>query len=537
MLIRTIGAIGLAAATAAAAAAPAAASPSPDGEGPPSPSPSAAGPGTAEESPSAQQTCPGSASPTQSDFNGDGHADAAVGDPFAAVDGTNDAGAVTVMYGGGDGRLGEGERARITQGSPGVPGAVEGGDWFGAALEPVNLDGDGCTDLVVGTNGEDLGGVENAGAVVVLYGSPDGLGAGREALWIDQSTAKVPGSSERHDEFGYSLSAAPAKGADAATLVVGTPYEDLGAVQDAGAATAIWFTEPGEIAASIRFDQDTPGVPGAPEAHDLFGLGVELAQVSGSSGRWDLLVGMPYEDVGSKQNSGGLIRIEDIAEAVAEYPSAWWDQDSPGVGGVPEAGDLFGTDPEYVPTPEGGYVAVGVPGEDLSGHHNGGMAQAFLGTGDGLRADRSFHQDKEGAAGAVEDNDYFGFVLDGVPRPVSGGHARIVFGLPYEDIGAEQDSGAAQSFSLDAIGYDDRWIDQSTAGVPGVPEAGDFFGEQVTTAGDEDEQALLVAAPDENAHGTVTVLPFDGGARAWEPGVGGVPEPANRFGASLAGHA
>ncbi|MDA2810208.1 FG-GAP-like repeat-containing protein [Nocardiopsis sp. RSe5-2] len=537
MLIRTIGALGLAAVTAAAVAAPAAASPSPDGQGRPLPSSPSTAPGTAGEGPSAQRTCPGSASPTRSDFNGDGHADAAVGDPFAAVGGTNDAGAVTVLYGGGDGRVGEGERARITQDSPGVPGGVEGGDWFGAALEPVNLDGDGCTDLVVGTHGEDLDGAENAGAVVVLYGSPDGLGAGRGSLWIDQSTAKVPGSSERLDEFGYSLSAAPAEGADAATLVVGTPYEDIGSLQDAGAATALWFTEEGGIAAAARFDQDTPGVPGRPETSDLFGLGVELARVSGSTGRWDLLVGVPYEDVGSVRNSGGLIRIGDIAEAAAEYPSAWWDQASPGVAGSVEAGDLFGTDPEYVPTPEGGYAAVGVPGEDLSGRHDGGMAQSFTGTGDGLRADRSFHQDKEGAAGAVEDNDYFGFVLDGVPGTVAGGDARVVFGLPYEDIGAEEDSGAAQSFSLDAAGYDDRWIDQSTAGVPGTPEAGDFFGQEVATAGDEDEQALLVGAPDENAHGTVTVLPFGGGARAWEPGAGGVPEPANRFGASLAGHA
>ena len=43
-----------------------------------------------------------------SDFNGDGYDDAAVGDPYATVNGRAEAGAVTVLLGGADGRIGAG---------------------------------------------------------------------------------------------------------------------------------------------------------------------------------------------------------------------------------------------------------------------------------------------------------------------------------------------------------------------------------------------------------------------------------------------
>ena len=44
------------------------------------------------------------------DYNGDGYDDAAVGDPYATVNGQCQAGAVTVLFGDADGRIGEGAR-------------------------------------------------------------------------------------------------------------------------------------------------------------------------------------------------------------------------------------------------------------------------------------------------------------------------------------------------------------------------------------------------------------------------------------------
>ena len=49
------------------------------------------------------------------DFNGDGHSDTVVGDPYATVGTAAEAGRVTVLYGDADGRIGEGTRGELVQ--------------------------------------------------------------------------------------------------------------------------------------------------------------------------------------------------------------------------------------------------------------------------------------------------------------------------------------------------------------------------------------------------------------------------------------
>ncbi len=77
-----------------------------------------------------------------------------------------------IVYGGGKGT------AEINQDLDWVAGAAEQGDWFGDALDTVDYNEDGYTDLVVGSTLEDVGSVADAGFVDVLYGAAGGLGAG-----------------------------------------------------------------------------------------------------------------------------------------------------------------------------------------------------------------------------------------------------------------------------------------------------------------------------------------------------------------------
>ena len=53
----------------------------------------------------------------RSDFNGDGRSDTVVADPYATVGGQSQAGRVIVLYGDADGRIGEGSRGVVSQGS------------------------------------------------------------------------------------------------------------------------------------------------------------------------------------------------------------------------------------------------------------------------------------------------------------------------------------------------------------------------------------------------------------------------------------
>ncbi|NUS09198.1 MAG: hypothetical protein HOV97_42325, partial [Nonomuraea sp.] len=118
---------------------------------------------------------------TAGDFDGDGKDELAVGAPADSVrlDGQ---GSVTVI----DPRA---RRARLlTQSSPGIKGASEKWDAFGAALATGDFDGDGRDDLAIGVPGEGLSENQRAmdygdGTVDVLYGSRAGLRTHGSEAW------------------------------------------------------------------------------------------------------------------------------------------------------------------------------------------------------------------------------------------------------------------------------------------------------------------------------------------------------------------
>ena len=92
----------------------------------------------------------------ESDFNGDGHTDTVVADPYATVNGQAEAGRVNVLYGDGVGLVGEGLRSVVYQGAFNVGGIADIGDRFGFSVAVADIDCDTYTDLVVGTPYEDL---------------------------------------------------------------------------------------------------------------------------------------------------------------------------------------------------------------------------------------------------------------------------------------------------------------------------------------------------------------------------------------------
>ena len=115
------------------------------------------------------------------DFNGDGLADLAVGVPYDDLPGIRgqgwvyDAGAVNVIYGSYAGLSATMYADQYWhQNVAGVEDTAEAADNFGYAVAVGDFNGDGSDDLAIGVPGEDVSGVQDAGAVNVLYGS--GLG-------------------------------------------------------------------------------------------------------------------------------------------------------------------------------------------------------------------------------------------------------------------------------------------------------------------------------------------------------------------------
>ncbi|MFE6409975.1 FG-GAP-like repeat-containing protein [Streptomyces sp. NPDC057837] len=161
------------------------------------------------------------------DLNKDGHADIVVGRTFDDEDADLPAkgGAVIVVYGGPGGASTTRKPVWINQDTAGVPGAGEWRDGMGSALSIGDTNGDGYQDVVTGLPGEDLEGLTDAGSVLVLRGSANGL-TGTGARAFTQNTAGVPGTAEQGDRFGAETALLDPDQNKRHSLVVGDPAEN-----------------------------------------------------------------------------------------------------------------------------------------------------------------------------------------------------------------------------------------------------------------------------------------------------------------------
>jgi hypothetical protein len=117
------------------------------------------------------------------------------------------------------------EAVAVLSAGAGVPGISESGAAFGCELDLGNVDGDTYLDLVIGAAGESIGGATDTGDVVVLYGTADGITTiGAQSL--NQDSAGVPGSNEKHDLFGMDVKLDDVTGDGRADVVVGSGEND-----------------------------------------------------------------------------------------------------------------------------------------------------------------------------------------------------------------------------------------------------------------------------------------------------------------------
>lgn len=248
------------------------------------------------------------------DFNGDGEDDLAVGVPFENLAGGADGGAVHVLY--FDPALGNYGDFRLDnddfwhQDSFGILGAVEPGDRFGGALAAGDFNADGRSDLAIGIAGERVNGIDEAGAVAVLYGGNSGLSFALNQLF-HQDVTGILDSCEANDHFGSQIAAGDIDGDGYDDLAIGVPDEDIGGASNAGlihllyGAASIGLSGSG----SQRFHQDAPtSVPDISETGDFFGSALAIGDFDGS-GFGDLAIGVSGEDVLVGQTDEGQVTL------------------------------------------------------------------------------------------------------------------------------------------------------------------------------------------------------------------------------------
>ncbi len=208
------------------------------------------------------------------DFDGDGHDDLSIGVPGEDVGNDSGAGAMHVIYGTKFGLGAVGDQY-WTQDSLGVEGETDPGDYFGESLAAGDFDGSGHDDVAVGSFGENLGVITDAGVVTVLYGTDGGLSESGDQRW-QQNKIGVEGIAESFDCFAASLSSGDYDGDGTADLAIGVPYENVGVKVDAGQVNVMYgMHDDGLTTVGDQiWHQDSTGVPEAADANDNFGAAV-----------------------------------------------------------------------------------------------------------------------------------------------------------------------------------------------------------------------------------------------------------------------
>lgn len=505
----------------------------------------------------AGRTASASTSAVHPDFNGDGFADLAVGVPKENINGSRDAGAVNVIYGSADGLTAQGNQF-WHQDSPGILDRAEDLDNFGASLAAADFNGDGFDDLAVGARGENLGGVDLAGAVNVIYGSAAGLTAGGNQFW-HQDSEGILNHVERGDRFAWTLAAGDFDADGFADLAIGMRFEDVGGAANAGAVNVIYGSAVGLTAKGNQFwTQDSEGIPDSAEDEDQMGWALAVGDFDGDDFD-DLAIGAAYESRGAHR--GGAVHIIfGSARGLRARGTQIWTQDSPGILERAELRDQFGQSLTAGDFDGDGFddLAVGVWFEDYCWICNQGGVHVIYGSARGLTAkgNQFWNQDSSRILDSADPFDRFGHALAAGDFDADG-FEDLAMGAPREGLRTVRpfyDHGGVNVFYGTARGLRaarNQFWTQDSPGIREVAHRKDLFGLALAAADFDADGASDLAVGtrfEDNAvidGGSVNVIyGTTRGLRAarnqlWtqdSPGILDQAEKGDRFGWNFPGH-
>ncbi|MFF5126539.1 trypsin-like serine protease [Streptomyces syringium] len=327
-------------------------------------------------------------------------------------------------------------------------------------------------------------------------------------------------------------------------IAIGDPKATVGGNAEAGAVRAVYGGGKG----NAQLDQTLSFVPGEAEAGDRFGQSLATVDYD-RDGYTDLVVGVPFEDLGSVADAGMVSVIYGSAGGLGKGRAAEDFVQGQGKGALKasanEKGDMLGHSVAAGQTRDGeSFIVIGDPGEAIGTKEDAGNVIYVRGG-----TNVSLTQEA-GMSGGLEAGDKVGW-------SVAADANNIAIGAPGEDIDKAADAGAVWVLShrrgADGKPAQRANINQNSDKVSGGSEAGDAFGTSVALVenGSNGDSILAAGAPAEsvtNANkvdvknaGTVFTfkVPASGGWSQYQvinqdqPDVIGGIETGDRFGETL----
>ena len=168
------------------------------------------------------------------------------------------------------------------------------------AQVPGDFNGDGYGDLAIGVPRATVDGLDDAGEILIIYGSSAGLNPAIVQT-LNQDSGGVGASPNASDQFGAALATGHFDDDEYADLIVGVPFEGIGGGSDAAAFHVFYGTPLGLSSTGSEMMWESK-LGHTSEDGDHFGSELATGDVNGD-GYDDVVVGQPDEDVGARSPS------------------------------------------------------------------------------------------------------------------------------------------------------------------------------------------------------------------------------------------